>query len=105
MELDAGDADRLSDRLLEDGADSVTLDDAAAGSAGETPLFDEPGQPVERWPRLQLRFIAADADAGRRLLDQACAALGITPPRARIEAVPERDWVRASQSQFAPIQV
>jgi ribosomal protein L11 methyltransferase len=105
MELDAADADRLSDRLVEDGAASVSLDDAAAGTADETPLFDEPGVPAGRWPRLQLRFLAPDAAAGSRLLAEACAALSIPVPAVSVEAVAERDWVGASQSQFVPIRV
>ena len=105
MELDGSDADRLSDHLVEQGADSVSLDDAAAGSAEEKPMFDEPGVPTERWPRLRLRFLAPDAATGSRLLAEACAALSIPLPAVTLEAVPERDWVSASQSQFAPIRV
>jgi ribosomal protein L11 methyltransferase len=105
MELDAGDADRLSDHLIEQGADSVSLDDAAAGTLHEKPMFDEPGVPTEHWPRLRLRFLAPDAAAGSRLLEEACAALSMPLPAVTIEAVPERDWVSASQAQFLPIRV
>jgi ribosomal protein L11 methyltransferase len=105
MQLDAADADRLSDRLLEQGADSVTLEDADAGTAGEKPIFDEPGEDLERWPRLRLRFLAPDEATGMTLLHEACVALDLALPAVTVEEVAERDWVRASQAQFAPIQV
>jgi len=105
FETDAASADPLIDPLLELGALSVTTEDAAAGTAGEYPIFDEPGE-VATWPRLRLRvLLAADADA-RALLEQACAIAGVEPPQdLRLEAVEERDWVRETQAQFDPIRI
>ena len=49
---DARIADALSDALLEQGALSVSMEDAGAGTADEAPLYGEPGMPVETaWPQ------------------------------------------------------
>ena len=44
LEMDAGEADALSDKLMELGVLSVTTEDAAAGTPEEKPVFDEPGE-------------------------------------------------------------
>lgn len=105
MELGASEATRLSDSLLEHGADSVTLEDPAAGTPAEMPVFDEPGASSGQWPRLRLRLMAADRQAGRKLVENACAGLGIPVPPFSMEEVGDRDWVHESQSQFSPIRV
>ena len=97
----------LSDALLEGGAISVDVADAYAGTEQETPIFQEPGEE----PRLAYgrnRLIAL-FDPGTDVavaLSRACAAVGLGPPPAyRTTEVPEQDWVRRSQSQFAPMRV
>jgi ribosomal protein L11 methyltransferase len=105
FETDAASAEPLTDTLLALDALSVTTEDAAAGTAGEQAIFDEPGE-TATWPRLRLRvLLAADTDA-RALLERACAAAGVAPPQdLRLEAVEERDWVRETQAQFDPIRI
>ena len=55
IETDNAHAEVLSDALLELGALSTDLHDAAAGTEREQPLFDEPGEaPGEIWPASEL---------------------------------------------------
>ena len=49
---DARFADALSDALLSEGALSVGVEDADAGTDAEAPLYGEPGMPVQTvWPQ------------------------------------------------------
>lgn len=85
LELDAAQADALSEALLGQGAQSVWL--------------EEPEQPRNRLQAL----IAGDADAAA-LLGGAAAAAGLQAvPPFRTELVADQDWVRATQAQFAPL--
>ena len=97
----------MSDALLAQGALSVSVEDAGAGTAAETPLYGEPGMPVETaWPQsLVSALCAQDADCAR-LVAAACAQVGLAqPPDYRVEPVAEQDWVRRSQAQFEPIRI
>jgi ribosomal protein L11 methyltransferase len=107
VELPERDADAFGDALLEAGALAVSVEDADAGTAAEQPIFGEPGTaPEAGWSRNVLRaLVDADADPGA-LVAAAAAALGErAPPPFRVEAVPETDWVRATQAQFEPIRI
>lgn len=105
LRVPAGDADRLSDLLLEAGALSVDVADAAAGTADERPLFGEPGaEPTAAWAdNVIMALFAPDVDADA-LVAAACAEAGVRGTRT-IEAVEEQDWVRVTQDQFAPIAI
>ena len=106
LELDALEADALSDKLLELGALSVTSEDAAAGTADEKAIFDEPGEDPTTWPHLRMRVLVDNAEQGHLLLVRACAALGRTPPaEVGIETVDAVDWVRVTQAQFEPQRI
>jgi ribosomal protein L11 methyltransferase len=97
--------DALMDEL---GALSVSVEDADAGTGAEQALFGEPDMPPPQpgWERSTLRALFADAGAAERaatlLLAQAWA------PGLRLQsldAVAEQDWVRLTQSQFAPVSI
>jgi ribosomal protein L11 methyltransferase len=106
FELDAARADALSDALLESGALSVTSEDAAAGTAEEKPVFDEPGEDPSFWPRLRLRVLANDPASARAMLRAACEKLDLPhPDPVQIESVEETDWVRLTQVQFEPQRI
>lgn len=113
LEADAEYAEALSDALLEQGALTVSVEDAQAGTADETAHFGEPGSPEDGLPCVWLhnRIIALfDRDANPRGLSEriavACAVAGIArPPPISIEDVAEQNWVQLTQSQFAPIQI
>jgi len=107
LRTDARAADALSDALLAQGAQSVSVEDANAGTAEEAPLYGEPGLPSEgAWPQSLIKALCAhDADP-LRFIAAACAQIGLTPlPEYRLEPVGDEDWVWLSQSQFAPIRI
>jgi ribosomal protein L11 methyltransferase len=93
--------------LLDDlGASSVSVEDADASTSCEAALFGEPGmQAVEGWARSVLSALFAEetsainAAAALRALYQSNFVL------KSIHAVPDQDWVRLTQSQFAPVQI
>jgi len=104
----AASVDAVSDRLADAySALSVTVEDADAGTAAETPLFDEPARPAaSRWQRA--RIVALFAEEAGAI--GAAAALASLDAQAapRIEAiapVDDLDWVRLTQSQFGPIEI
>jgi len=107
LRTDARVADALSDALLAQGAQSVSVEDANAGTAEEAPLYGEPGVPVEgAWPQSLIKALCAQgADAGQ-IIAAACAQAGLASlPDYRAESVGDEDWVRLSQSQFEPIRI
>lgn len=107
VETDAAHAEILSDAMLELGALSTDIHDAAAGTEREQLLFDEPGELTgEIWsvPEVTALF-EADADIRSIVQVAAQAAQLSTPPAYRLTYVEEQDWVRITQSQFDPIQI
>jgi ribosomal protein L11 methyltransferase len=82
LQVERAAADAFSDALLDAGAQSVSLEEGGAVVA-----------------------ILSMADDSRALVADAARAAGIPPPRFSIETLDERDWVRASQAQFAPTAV
>ena len=104
FEIDAGNADLFSDGLIDLGAFAVTTEDAHAGTARETPLFDEPDQ-IGRWSRLRMQVLCDDHTNEAKLLRQAGESTGIVAPEAMaVEHLADEDWVRKTQLQFGPIR-
>jgi ribosomal protein L11 methyltransferase len=105
--VDSKQAELLSDALVEAGALSVSLEDADAGTADETPLFGEPDYPsAELWPHsIALVLLDEHADAVETLATAAKLAGVPIPTEFTIETVAEQDWVRLTQSQFDPIPI
>ena len=87
---------------------SVSVEDADAQTPAEQALFGEPGMPPpkEGWQRSRVVALfaqeaqARDALALLALQDffEACEVLGI-------QTLEDQDWVRLTQSQFAPVEV
>lgn len=87
---------------------SVSVEDADAQTPAEQALFGEPGMPPpkEGWQRSLVIALfpgeEAAREAARLLLPQdffaGCQVLGV-------QAVPEQDWVRLTQSQFDPVEI
>jgi ribosomal protein L11 methyltransferase len=102
------DVEMISDALMELDALSVSVEDADADTPAEQALFGEPGMPVPRggWQRSVLRALypdeAAATAAATLLLAQDWASKVHVQA---ITAVPEQDWVRLTQSQFAPVGI
>jgi ribosomal protein L11 methyltransferase len=98
----------LSDALDALDALSVSVEDADAQTDAEQALFGEPGMPAPKggWQRSRITALFADAalaqTASELLLAQplfeGCQILGTTP-------VQDQDWVRLTQSQFAPVEI
>jgi len=106
FEVAAADVEAVSDALVEAGAASVDVTDAAAGSPAERPVFGEPGAEASpTWQRNRVSALVADGTDAAALVAGACAQAGITPPPHRVGRVADQDWVRASRDQFAPIRI
>lgn len=89
-------------------AQSVSVEDADALSDAETALFGEPGMPPPRmgWRRSRITALFTtqeDAQYAQRLLGEAELMEGCSTPV--IAALPEQDWVRLTQAQFAPVAI
>ncbi|MBK9954568.1 MAG: 50S ribosomal protein L11 methyltransferase [Rhodocyclaceae bacterium] len=104
---DAGHAEALSDALLEEGALSVSVEDAEAGTEFETPQFGEPGSPATPLWRLSkvMALFEPDADVAKRIAASARRIGLAEPPRIELSEVHEQDWVRLTQAQFEPIRI
>jgi len=123
LELDAPEANALSDACFEAGALSVSMDDPLAGTPDEVPLYDEPmyetewpvGQHAEElpglpaksgWPRLRLTVLLDEQTDAREFVENASLAAGRdTAPTYRVETLPDDDWVKKTQAQFQPIRI
>ncbi|PUE19838.1 50S ribosomal protein L11 methyltransferase [Limnohabitans sp. MMS-10A-160] len=100
--------DVLSDALDALDALSVSVEDADAQTPAEQALFGEPGMPPPKdgWQRSRMVALFAQESGAKEaatLLQaqdffEGCRLLGI-------QAVADQDWVRLTQSQFAPVEV
>lgn len=92
---------------MDEGAFSVDVADALAGTQDETPVYGEPGE--EREVAFGLSRVIALFEAGADVdvaLGNAARKAGLSgAPESRKYAVPEQDWVRLTQSQFDPIRI
>jgi ribosomal protein L11 methyltransferase len=84
LSVEAAAAEAFSDALLEAGAQSVSLE----GIETQT-----------------LAALLAPDSQPEALVAHAARVAGIAAPAFKIETIADRDWVRASQAQFAPIEV
>ena len=105
FDAEAGSADAWADLLIDAGALSVDLADARADTADEAPIYDEPGViSASRWSVSRLTALFSGAAALSEALARLAAAGEVLPPHETF-AVPDQDWVRATQAQFAPIRI
>ncbi len=100
-------AEALADALLERGALAVELADAHEGTPAEHPLFGEPGaEPLPLWSHQLISALFRRDEDPRAVIRAAVAALGLdAEPSVTLQPVAERDWVRATQRQFEPIEI
>jgi ribosomal protein L11 methyltransferase len=107
IEIARDHAEALSDALMEAGALSVSVEDADEGTADEKPLFGEPGMEPKEAAWDHSRVVAlTDVDADQAaIVAEAAAAIGLAAPGFSTRAVADEDWVRLTQSQFAPIHI
>ena len=99
--------DALSDALLEQGALSVDVADADAGTQFEKPIFDEPGEVRSgSWSRGRVTALFLPDAPLDRAIPAACSAAGLSATTAyEVTRVDDQDWVRATQAQFGPQQI
>ena len=99
----------VSDALVDElNALSVSVADADAGTDAEQALFGEPGMPAPKagWQRSDITALfatEAEATAAATLLRAQDWASDLAVLALR--AVEDQDWVRLTQSQFAPVEV
>ena len=81
--------------------------DARAGTEQETPIYQEPGEEAKLAYGCNRLIALFDPDTDpAAALRRACASAGFDPvPEYHTAKVPEQDWVKLTQSQFAPMQV
>ncbi|HEX2012730.1 MAG TPA: 50S ribosomal protein L11 methyltransferase [Roseateles sp.] len=102
------DVEIVSDALMEIESLAVSVEDADADTDAEKALFGEPGMPAPKpgWERSVVKALfATEAEATE------AATLILAQDWAEdvhvqtIQAVEEQDWVRLTQSQFAPVEI
>jgi ribosomal protein L11 methyltransferase len=98
----------LSDALDALDALSVSVEDADAHTEGEQALFGEPGMPPPRegWSRSTITALFQKEEQAR----EAAQLLQLQDFFAdcqflSVQQVAEQDWVRLTQSQFAPVEI
>jgi ribosomal protein L11 methyltransferase len=102
------DVEIVSDALMELDALAVSVEDADADTDAEHALFGEPGMPAPKagWERSVVKALfpteAEATEAATLLLAQDWAS---DVHVQSVQPVPEQDWVRLTQSQFAPVEI
>ena len=100
--------DVLSEALDALDALSVSVEDADAETEHEQALFGEPGMPPpkEGWQRSKMvALFAKDEEAQEAAVLLAAQDFFESCQILSIAAVPDQDWVRLTQSQFAPVEI
>ena len=102
-------AESVSDALMDElGALSVSVEDADANTDAERALFGEPGMPAPRggWDRSIVKALFDDAGAAQDATDTLLAQDWASAVQLQsITPLIDQDWVRLTQSQFAPVPV
>jgi len=104
-----GVVESVSDALIDElGALSASVEDADADTDAERALFGEPGMPAPAggWQRSRVIALFDDektaTEAATLLLAQDWAKDVVM---VAMQPVLEQDWVRLTQSQFAPVEI
>nr|WP_315398367.1 50S ribosomal protein L11 methyltransferase [uncultured Duganella sp.] len=108
IEIARDHAEALSDALMEVGALSVSVEDADEGTDQERPLFGEPGmEPTEAaWDHSRVVALTNEDDDQAAIVAAAAGQIKLAAlPKFTTRKVEEQDWVRLTQSQFAPIHI
>ena len=100
-------AENLGDALMELGALSISVSDAAADTEEEKPLYGEPGLTPEKnaWEQSQVIALFDENGLPAAEISLALSEEGFQVNMPLERSVEEQDWVRLTQSQFDPIQV
>jgi len=105
--VDARCVEAFSDTLLQAGALSVDVADAAAGTERERPLFAEPGSaPRTHWALNRLVALFPTGTDIAALMPEALRAASLPDTTTfGIDQVHEQDWVRLTQAQWMPQKI
>ena len=98
-------SDLLMDALA---ASSVSVEDADAGTQGECALFGEPGmpEPAAGWHRSSLKALFETETSAEQAAAVLLARLGAAGLQVQgLTELADQDWVRITQSQFAPVPI
>ena len=98
----------LSDALMEVEALAVSVEDADADTEQEEALWGEPGMPVPReaWQRSTVKSLFPDEATALEAATLILAQDWATDIHVQgIQEVADQDWVRLTQSQFAPVPI
>lgn len=106
--LPAQGLDAWGDALLAAGAISVSIEDSDSATPDEVALYGEPGMPppAAGWRNNRVRVLVDAPHEAVALVAAAAGSLGLAAPAIVSQSVvPDCDWVRQTQAQFAPVQV
>lgn len=99
----------VSDALMDElGALSVSVEDADADTGSEQALFGEPGMPAPRpgWQRSTLTALFEQETQATEAAELLLAQDWTSGLEVRsLTEVADQDWVRLTQSQFAPVEI
>ena len=98
----------LSDALDALDALSVSVEDADAQTPAEQALFGEPGMPPPKpgWERSRMvSLFASEALARDAAVVLVAQDFFVDCQLVAVQAVPDQDWVRLTQSQFTPVEI
>jgi ribosomal protein L11 methyltransferase len=107
VEVDAAVAEQLDDAFFEAGALAVEITDACAGTPQEQAYYaDAESLRVACWTRNRVTALFAAETRAPAVVAKALRAAGMPADTPyRVQQVDDRDWVRATQDQFLPVQV
>jgi ribosomal protein L11 methyltransferase len=99
----------VSDALMDElDALSVSVEDFDADTPQERALFGEPGMAIaqQSWQRSVVKALFATETAATEAVTLLLAQEEASELHVQqLRAVPEQDWVRITQSQFAPVDI
>ena len=88
LEVEAGQSEAFSDALMEEGAESVWIEEPDAASSPH---------------HSRLHALLTEGADPAALLGRAAAVTGVAVPPFATLAIADEDWVRKTQAQFAPL--
>ena len=101
-------AEDISDFLLDQGALSVSVEDADRDTDDERPLYGEPGMEIlaYAWQRNNVIALLDDETDTQSLLLSLAVAFGEDEYTvASVTEVEDKDWVQITQTQFDPMKL
>jgi len=98
-------ADAFGDALMELGAISINVEDAAEGTAAEKPIFGEPGASAGLWDSCKLTALFLPDLDPAGIARKAASVLEFELPLLTVETLEDVDWVQQNRDQFQPIKI